>query len=158
MSSPSKKKRISRKKETEPKRVVEERAQKPAGAPPFAVVEARHGRRLMHRQARGYSMGEVAQACLDFGLARKWGLLVDDRRRSVLEGNTASLRKWSPLSKKKTVERVEGEARKIEKAVGKEVRKAEKELEKVEKEIVEKVEAPIKKRSKKKKATKPKTP
>lgn len=166
MSAPSKKKRVSgKKKEAESKRVVKGKASKPTGAPPSATVEVRHGGRMMQRQARGYSLGEVEQAGLNFGLARKWGLLVDDRRRSTLEGNVASLKKWSPQTKKTTEERVEGEVQKIERAVEKEVRKAkkeakkvEKEAEKVEKEVVEKVEAPIKKRPKKKAAAKSKTP
>ncbi len=172
MSVPPKKKRVSgKKKEAESKRVVKEKAPKPSGTPPTAVVEVRHGRGMTQRQARGFSLGEVAQAGLNFGLARRWGLLVDERRRSTLEGNVASLKKWSSQTKKTAEERVEGEVRKIEKAVVKEVRKAEKEVEKeakkaekdvekVEKEVVEKVEAPIKKRSKKKKkaAAKSKTP
>lgn len=158
MSAPSRKKRVSKKeKEAEPKRVLKEKALKPTGAPSSAIVEVRHGGRLMQRQASGYSRGEVTQAGLNFGPARKWGLLVDDRRRSVLEGNVASLKKWAPQTKKTTEERVEGEAKKIERAVKKEVRKAEKEIEKVEKEVVEKVEAPMKKRSKKKAAAKSKT-
>lgn len=156
---------------------MKEKASKPTGAPPTAIVEVRHSGRMMQRQARGYSLGEVAQAGLNFGLVRRWGLLVDDRRRSTLEDNVASLKKWSPQTKKTTEERVEGEVRKIEMAVEKEVRKAGKEIEKagkevekeakkagkgvekVEKKVVEKVEAPIKKRSKKKKAAaKPETP
>ena len=168
MSAPSKKKRVSGKKEAESKRVVKEKASKPTGSPPTATVEVRHSGRTMQRQARGYSLGEVARAGLNFGLARRWGLLVDDRRRSTLKGNVASLKKWSPQTKKTAEERVEGEVRKIEKAVEKEVHKAEKEVEKVEKkakkevekvekEVVEKVEAPIKKRAKKKAAAKSKT-
>ncbi|MGD0318611.1 MAG: hypothetical protein ABSB56_02800 [Nitrososphaerales archaeon] len=177
MSAPSRKKKVSGKKEAESKRIVKEKASKPTGAPPTAIVEVRHSGRMMQRQARGYSLGEVAQAGLNFGLVRRWGLLVDDRRRSTLEDNVASLKKWSPQTKKTTEERVEGEVRKIEMAVEKEVRKAGKEIEKagkevekeakkagkgvekVEKKVVEKVEAPIKKRSKKKKAAaKPETP
>ena len=168
MSAPSRRKRVSRKKEAESKRVVKVKASKPTGTPPFAIADVRHGGRTMRRQARGYSLGEVAQAGLNFGLARRWGLLVDDRRRSVLEGNVASLKKWSPQTKKTTEERVEGEVQKIERAVEKEVRKAGKEVEReakkagkeverVEKEVVEKVEAPIKKRSKKKAAAKSET-
>jgi len=167
LSAPSRKKKVSGKKEVESKRIVKEKASKPTGAPPTAIVEARHDGRMMQRQARGYSLGEVAQAGLNFGLARRWGLVVDDRRRSTLKGNVASLKKWFPQTKKTTEERVEGEVRKIERAVEKEVRKVEKEMgkagreiekearkagkevEKVEKEVVEKVEAPSKKRSKK---------
>lgn len=162
LSAPSKKKRVSgKKKEAESKRVAKEKAPKPTGTPPSAIVEVRHDGRMIERQARGYSLGEVAQAGLNFGLARRWGLLVDDRRRSTLKSNVASLKKWSPQTKKTTEERVEGEVQKIERAVKKEVRKAEKEVEKVEKvekEVVEKVEAPTKKRAKKKAAAKSETP
>ena len=169
MSESSRKKRASgKKKEAESKRVVKEKATKPTGTPPSAIVEVRHGGRMLQRQASGYSRGEVAQAGLNFGLARRWGLLIDDRRRSALKDNVASLKKWSPQTKKTTEARVEGEVRKIEREVVKEVRKAEKEVkkeakkaekevEKVEKEVVEKVEAPMKKRSKKKAAAKSET-
>ncbi|MGP8125616.1 MAG: hypothetical protein ACLQEQ_07105 [Nitrososphaerales archaeon] len=166
MSAPPKKKRVSgKKKEEKPKRAVKEKVSKPTGAPPSASVEVRLNGRMMQRRARGYSPGEVGQAGLNSRLARRWGLVVDDRRRSALEGNVASLRKWSLGTKKTTEERVEGELRKVEMAVKEEVRKVEKEaervekeVEKVEKEVVEKVEAPIKKRSKKKAAADPKTP
>lgn len=156
MSEPPKKKRVSEKKEVESKRVVKEKASRPTGAAPSATVEVRHGGRVMQRQARGYSLGEVAEAGLNFELTRRWGLLVDDRRRSALEDNVASLKKWSPQTKKTREARVEGEVKKIEKAVEKEVRKAKKEVEKVEKEVVEKVEAPVR-RSNKKAAAKPRT-
>ena len=155
---PSTKKRVSgKKKEAKSKRVVKEKDSKPTGAPPFATVEVRHGEQTMWRRASGFSRGEVRQAGLSFGLARRWGLLVDDRRRSTLEGNVASLKKWSTGARKTTEERVEGEVRKVEKAVAREVRKVEKEAEKVEREIVKKVEAPIKKRARKKAAAKSET-
>lgn len=131
------------------KHAAKEKASKPRGAPPSAIVEVRHGGRMTQRQARGYSPGEVTQTGLGVGLARSWGLLVDQKRRSVLKVNVASLKKWAPATKKTAEERVEGEVRKIEKAAGKEVRKVEKEVEKVEREVVEKVEAPVKKRAKK---------
>ncbi|MGD0478016.1 MAG: hypothetical protein ABSB29_07615 [Nitrososphaerales archaeon] len=91
MSAPSEKKRVSvKKKEEESKRVVKEKASKPTSAPPSAVVEARHGGRMMQRQARGYSLGEVTQAGLNFGPGTRGGPLVDGRRRSGLEGNVPS--------------------------------------------------------------------
>jgi ribosomal protein L13E len=170
LSAPSRKKRVSgKKKEEESKRVVKEKVSKPAGAPPSAIVDARHNGLMTQRQGRGYSLGEVAQAGLNVGLARRWGLPVDDMRRSALEVNVSSLKKWSSRTKKTTEERVEGEVRKIERAVEEEVHKAkkeakkeakkvEKEIEKVEKEVVKKVEAPIKKRPKKKAAAKSKSP
>jgi len=150
LSAPRKQKRVKGKKaEERPKRTVKEKVLMPAGAPPSATVETRLDGRMMQRQARGYSLGEVSQAGLNFRSARRWGLLVDDRRRSALEGNVASLKKWSLGTKKTTEKKVAGEARRIEMAVEKEVRKVEKEVKKVEKEVVEKVEAPLKKRSKK---------
>jgi ribosomal protein L13E len=166
LSEPSKKKRASRqkKKEPEPKRAVKEKTPKPIGAPPSAMVEVRHDGRAVQRQASGYSLGEVAEAGLSVGLARDWGVHVDDRRRTVLVGNVASLKKWSPRTKKTAEARAEGEVKKIEKAVEKEVRKVEKEAKKVEaeakkveEEVVEKVEAPIKKRPKKKPTAEKKT-
>ena len=92
MSAPAKKKRTGKQKKEElPKHVVKEKAPKPRGVTPSAIVEARRGGRMIQRVASGYSPGEVSQAGLDAGQARRWGLLVDDRRRSVLEGNVASL-------------------------------------------------------------------
>jgi len=156
------KKRVSgKKKEAESKHVEKEKTPKPTGAPPIAVVDVRHRGVVMQRHAKGFSPGEVAQAGMSFGLARRWGLHVDDRRRSVFGGNVASLKKWSSPAKKTPEQRMEVEAKKIEKAVGEEMRKVEKEVKKevkkvekkaakAEKEIVEKVEAPVKKRAKKK--------
>ncbi len=153
------------KNEEKPKHVSKVRTLRPTGGAPPAVVRVRHGSDLMVRQARGYSPGELEQAGLGMGLARRWGLSVDERRRSALEGNVSSLKKWSSQAKKVTVEaRVEGEMRTIEKVVekeihraGKEIHRAEKEMKKAGKETVEKIEAPVKKRSKKKTQTKPKT-
>ncbi|HYB75680.1 MAG TPA: ribosomal protein L13e [Nitrososphaerales archaeon] len=156
---------VRHKNEEKPKHVSKVRTLRPTGGAPPAVVRVRHGSDLMVRQARGYSPGELEQAGLGMGLARRWGLSVDERRRSALEGNVSSLKKWSSQAKKVTVEaRVEGEMRTIEKVVekeihraGKEIHRAEKEMKKTGKETVEKIEAPVKKRSKKKTQTKPKT-
>lgn len=166
MSAPSKRRSSGgkHKKEGEPKRAPGIKTLKPTSAAPFAVVRVRHGSDFMVRQAKGYSPAELEQADLGVGLARRWGLSVDDRRRSALEGNVSALKKWSSQARKKTVEaRVEGEIRTIEKVVKKEVHraerevhKAEEEIEKAGKEVVEKVEAPVKKRSKKKTQAKPK--
>ena len=163
LSSPVGKRAKAKKKEEAPKHAARVETSRPAGALPMATVEVRHDGRMIERAASGYSMGEVALAGLNFRIARSWGLRIDDRRRSTLVGNVASLKKWSSQAKKTREERVEGEVRKIEKAVEKEVRKAEhevergvhkaeREVEKVEKEVVEKVEAPVKKRAKKKTA------
>ena len=51
----------------------------------------RHEGRMMQRQARGYSLGDVAQASLNVGPARKGGPLVDGRRKTALEGNVPLL-------------------------------------------------------------------
>jgi ribosomal protein L13E len=147
--SAAKKKRKGKQVEEEPpKQPVKEKAPGPTSHPPLAIVEVRHDGRMMQRQARGYSRGEVVQANLEIGQARRWGVLVDDRRRSVLQGNIASLRTWAPVTKKKAEERAEGELRKIERAAEYDVRRAEKEVEKVEKEVVEKVEALVKRHPK----------
>jgi len=146
------------KKEEKPKHVPKAKTLRPTGAAPFAVVNARHGGDLVLRQAKGYSPGELEQAGLGIGLVRRWGLSVDGRRRSALDGNVTALKKWGSQARKSNVEaRVEGEIRTIEKAVEKEIHKAETEVEKVGKEVVEKVEAPVKRRSKKKVQPKPKT-
>jgi large subunit ribosomal protein L13e len=158
LSEPAKKGRTRKqKKEPEPKLIAKEKAPKPTGAPPTAIVEVRHGGSKMRRQAKGYSLGEVAQANLSVGQARGWGVLVDGKRRSVLEENVEALKKWTPRTRKPAEERVEGEVRKIERAVEKEVRRVEKEAKKVEEEakkveeeVVEKVEAPVKRRARKK--------
>lgn len=165
MSQPAKKGRTSKqKKKAEPKRVAKAKVPKPLGVPPRAIVEVRHGGEMMQRQARGFSMGEVANAKVSVGQARAWGLLVDDKRKSVLEANIASLSKWVPRTEKTAEQRVEGEVKKMEKAVEKEARRVEKEARKVEKEakkvegeVVEKVEAPIKKRAAKRAAPKKET-
>jgi ribosomal protein L13E len=166
LSSPSKKKKASGQKDEGPKRTTV-RVSRPVAAPPSPMVEVRHDGEMMEREASGFSLGEVSQAGMAVGLARSWKVIVDPRRRSVLDGNVSSLKKWFAQAKKETVEqRVEGEVRKIERAVAKEARKVEKEMEKgvgkvekevekVEKEVVEKVEAPVKKRQKKKAEPKP---
>lgn len=152
MSKPAKRARGGKKqKERQPKSPARSEA-KPKGAAPTAMVDARHGDLGVHREAGGFSAGEIEAAGIRVSAARKWGVRVDDRRRTVLEGNVSSLKKWAP--KRSTEARAEGEARKIEKDIEKDVRKVEDELKKVEKEVVEKVEAPVKRRSKKKEAAK----
>lgn len=152
MSTRSKKKTPGRrqKKEEKPKRSVV-KVLRPSGIAPFAFVNVRHAGSMMQRRAKGYSPSEIEQAGIGTGLARRWGLSIDDRRRSALEGNVSSLKKWTSQVKRTTVEaRAEGEMRAIEKAVEREVHKAEREVVEVGKEVVEKVEAPVKKRTRKK--------
>jgi len=138
---------------------------RPTAVVPHPTVETRHGTAMIERSARGYSQGEVTRAGLSVAQARSWRVPVDDRRRSVLDGNVSQIKKWAAHAKPVTVVgKVEGEVKKIEKAVKKEVQRAEKEVEKVEKEVervekkvVKKVEAPVKARTKKKAAKKPKS-
>jgi ribosomal protein L13E len=75
LNAPSKKKRVSGKKEAESKRVVKENAPK---------------------QTREYSLTEAKQAGLNFRPARRGGPLVDGRRRSAPEANVPSLEESVP--------------------------------------------------------------
>lgn len=145
---------------------------KPAGPLPASTVLSRHGNELISRGSRGFSKGEVMGAGLPFHQARRWGLPMDTRRRSVLEGNVATLKNWASLAK--PAERREGEAKKIEEVivkvekevkkevkkeaakVKKEVKKEAKKVEKVEKAAAKKVKAQVKKRTQKKSAPKKK--
>ena len=136
---------------------------KPKGAVPIPVVSSRHGAEMITRSGRGFSFGELAAAQLQPSLARRWGLPIDLRRRSVLDGNVASVKKWSPPAMPKAkeegeVKKLEEELVKVEKEVKTEVKKeaakvkkeVKKEVKKVEKEAVEKVEKPVKARARKK--------
>lgn len=121
-SKPSKKKAASRpakvvktKKVTE---AVEEKVKKPAPKPkapvekkesprpaakvdavrlgplPTATVEARHIDSLHERAGRGFSFGELASASISLVSAKRHGLALDIRRRSVVEANVESLKSW----------------------------------------------------------------
>jgi len=112
----------------------------PRGRPPEAVVVARRGTGVVTRQGRGFSVEEVSGAGLTLGLASRWGLRVDPRRRSVLETNVNSLKRWG--SHRAPVKKLEGRVRKVEeelvkaeKEVKKEAAEVEKEAAKVEKEV-----------------------
>lgn len=149
MSKPAKQGGTGKKKEQEPKITAKKRVARPKTPPPPATVETRHDGKIITRQAGGYSQGELLQAGLNASQARGWGVPVDGRRRSVLDANVASLKKWAPKAEKGAEARMEGEVKKIEKEVEKEARRVEKEARKVEEEVVEKVEAPVKKRVRK---------
>lgn len=87
---------------------------------------------------------------------------MDTRRRSVLDGNVTSIQMWMPRAKpaKKPegeVKRFEEDLGKIEKEVKKEANKLKKEVAKVEQKAFEKVEAPVKARTRKKKTSKAST-
>ncbi len=102
------------------------------------MVQARHGTGFVTRPGKGFSHGELSGAGLSYGLASRWGLPVDVRRRSVLGGNTSSLRRWGahsglePRPESRT-KRAEKELEKVEKGVKKEAVKAKEGVVKAEK-------------------------
>jgi len=157
LSEPSKRGRTSREKKQkegrgeEPEQsAMRKQVIQPLGAPPLAMVEVRHDGRTIERPARGYSLGEIEQVNLSVGVARRWGVSIDERRGTTLESNVSALAKWAPEPegrRAKVEEKVEGELRKVEREVVKEARRVEGEAKRVEKELVQKVEEPIKKRS-----------
>ncbi len=67
---------------------------RPKGLMPHATVSSRRGRSMVERQGKGFSMRELQGADLPLVYARRWNLPLDARRRSVLEGNVQSLKKW----------------------------------------------------------------
>ncbi len=89
-------KRTTKKGEEDPKpvQIGKERAARPKGTQPRAMVSSRHEREMVERQGRGFSIGELKGADLPPLLARRWNLPADSRRRSVLGWNVSSLKKW----------------------------------------------------------------
>jgi ribosomal protein L13E len=72
---------------------------------PVPVVLARHEYGMQERDARGYSLGELASVGVSFNVAKRMKVPIDIRRRSVLEGNVGSLKSWYvPEPKKPKVE------------------------------------------------------
>ena len=132
-------------------RAVEHRAKpkvhhpRPPGRIPLAVVTARHGTGTITRQGKGFSPGELAGGGLSPSLAAEWGVRVDGRRRSILEGNVTALKSWHSSGAKSAVER-EAKALEVElKGAGEE---AEREVIVVAQEVV-KAEKAVKKGAKK---------
>jgi ribosomal protein L13E len=85
---------------------------KPAalGPPPSAVIVARRVDSLRERAARGFSFGELTSAGIPVNAAKREGVTLDIRRRTVLDGNVKALRGWfkSPVAASgKVVEPVE---------------------------------------------------
>ena len=64
------------------------------GPPPEATVASRHIDSMHERPGRGFSFGELASAGVPLNAARRQGLQLDIRRRSVVEGNVEVLRVW----------------------------------------------------------------
>jgi len=159
----SRKKRAKGEEKAVPKKAVKAKPVKPSGKAPEPIVTSRHGTGFVTRQSRGFSKGELAGAGLSPKLASNWGLRLDPRRRSVVEGNVASLKSWS--SHPAAARRVEGVAREVEEEiekVGREVKKeavkVEKEAEKVEHEVKEeavKAEKAVRRKPKQKKKAAP---
>jgi ribosomal protein L13E len=155
LSQKPKKSRAVAKKEP---KVPRPEVSKPTGHVPTATVSSRHGADLVMRPGRGFSLGEIESAGVHLHTAKTWGLPLDIRRRSVLEGNVTSVKKWvahpkSAGSQEGEVKRIEEEIVKLEKEVKKEVAKVKKEVKKVEKEVaeeVEKVEKPVRSKGRKK--------
>lgn len=132
------------------------RPSRPTGRVPQAMVTARHGSGMITRSGRGFSLGELAGVGLAPGLAAEWGVRIDARRRSVLDGNVASLKTWHATAG--TRERVEHEAKKAEQELAKVGKEVEKEAVAVEKEVVKAAKKEVKRAEKavKEKAEKPK--
>jgi ribosomal protein L13E len=90
-----------RRAEDEPKPMKEEVAQtkpeeiaRPKGPAPHALVSSRLGGKMIERQGRGFSIGEMEGAELSPAKALGWHLSLDIRRRTVLDGNVLALKKW----------------------------------------------------------------
>ena len=140
---------------------------RPSVRPPTPSVLSRHEGVMVSRSSKGFSYGEVEGSGMSLLAARRWGVPVDLKRRSVLDGNVQALKGWYVKSAKGgagEVKKVEAELGKLEREVGQEVRKgvskakgevvkAGREAKKLEKEVVEKVEEPVKKRRAKAKST-----
>ncbi len=128
--------------------------ERPKGRAPEAVVVSRHGVGVVTRPGRGFSMGELSGAGLTPHLASHWGVRLDVRRRSVLQGNVDSLKSWgSPagpgVRAEGRVKEIEEEVVKAGKELRKEAAKVEKEAVKVEEEVKEettKVEKAVRRR------------
>jgi hypothetical protein len=77
---------------------------------PVASVSSRHQVEMITRIGRGFSIGEVSEAEVPMVLARSWNLMLDVRRRSVLEPNVASLKSWFSTAKEIKIKAPEPEA------------------------------------------------
>jgi len=75
------------------------------GPLPEATVASRHIDSMHERQARGFSFGELASAGVPLNAARREGLSLDVRRRSVVDGNVEALRGWFKGSGRSASER-----------------------------------------------------
>jgi ribosomal protein L13E len=72
------------------------------GPPPEATILSRHIDSSHERLARGFSFGELASAGVPLDAAKREGLSLDIRRRSVVEGNVEALKGWFKSAKSAT--------------------------------------------------------
>jgi ribosomal protein L13E len=92
-TTPRAKKVVEEKKEAPPK--VSVKAEPVVlGPPPGATIASRHIDSLHERSARGFSFGELASAGVPLNAAKREGVSLDIRRRSVVEGNVEALKGW----------------------------------------------------------------
>lgn len=64
------------------------------GPAPSAVVSSRHLGSPHERPGRGFSFEELDSAGVPVSVAKRGGLSIDVRRRSVIDGNVEALRRW----------------------------------------------------------------
>jgi ribosomal protein L13E len=64
------------------------------GPTPEPMVAARHLDSMHERSARGFSLGELTSAGIPLNAAKREGLSLDNRRRSVVEDNVDKLKGW----------------------------------------------------------------
>ncbi len=106
---------------------------RPAGKVPPALVTARHGIGTVTREGRGFSAGELQGAGIPSRLASRWGVRLDVRRRSVIQGNVDALKSWG--SHPGAGRRAEGRAKLLEEEVERAERKVKEGVVKAEREI-----------------------
>lgn len=75
------------------------------GPMPEATVASRHIDSMHERPARGFSFGELASAGVPLNAARREGLSLDVRRRSIVDGNVEALKGWFKSPGKSATER-----------------------------------------------------
>jgi ribosomal protein L13E len=119
--APERKKRAAAEKASAQRAAKAVAEQTPAPAP---FVLARHEYEMMERVARGYSHGELEAAGITVIVARKAGVRVDPKRRSVLEGNVSMLKGWYVPAPKKAKVEAEEKAEKPAKKKAKKPKKA----------------------------------
>jgi ribosomal protein L13E len=95
-TKPKKAKPAGKRKESAPKAPKTERpkVERPAGRVPGAAISTRHGIGMIERSAKGFSRSELSEGGLPIGLALKWHVPVDLRRRSTVAANVAAVKKW----------------------------------------------------------------